>query len=68
MQTFKVCLSKEQWERVCKNDEEIAAEVARQQPDLASDIGFELVTTVQRRVERKGSGGDQKKDPPKDSK
>lgn len=42
---FKVYLTKEQWERVCKADKEIAIEVAKQQPALAADLGFELKTT-----------------------
>lgn len=34
MGTFKVYLTEEQWARVCENDEEMAAEVAKQQPEM----------------------------------
>lgn len=34
MNTFKVYLTEEQWSRVCENDEEMAAEVAKQQPEM----------------------------------
>lgn len=45
MTTFKVYLTKEQWERVCKADQEIALEVGKQQPALAADLGFEVKQT-----------------------
>jgi len=45
MTTFKVYLTKEQWERVCKADREIALEVGKQQPSLAAEIGFEVKQT-----------------------
>jgi len=36
--THKVYLTEEQWARVCKADEEIAAEVEKQQPELYAKI------------------------------
>ncbi len=45
MTTFKVYLTKEQWERVCKADQEIALEVGKQQPSLAAELGFEVKQT-----------------------
>ena len=36
--TFKVYLTEEQWAKVCKSDEDIAAEVEKQQPELAARI------------------------------
>jgi len=42
MTKFKVYLTKEQWERVCKADQEIALEVGKQQPALAAELGFEV--------------------------
>lgn len=42
MTTFKVYLTADQWERICKKNADVAKEVARQQPELAKQLGFEL--------------------------
>ena len=64
MTTFKVYLTKEQWERACKADKEIALEVGKQQPALAAEIGFE-VRQVEEIVAKEQTSGDKPNETPK---
>jgi hypothetical protein len=41
---YKVYLTAEQWARAAAVDDEIAVAIAKQQPELAEQIGIEVVT------------------------
>jgi hypothetical protein len=46
--TFKVYLTADQWARVCQHDDEVKAEVAKQQPELFAAIEKEHPTKTTR--------------------
>jgi hypothetical protein len=51
--TFKVYLTAEQWEKICKSDRDVAVEVVKQQPELALQLGLELKQIQQvRKIEK----------------
>jgi hypothetical protein len=51
--TFKVYLTAEQWEKICKSDRDVAIEVVKQQPELALQLGLELKQIQQvRKIEK----------------